>query len=155
MTVDQPHVAESAAQPAASFVAYTRVPPAERFLERYLGESCPVRLPDAHRGYFVRGLPWAPIVAAPFYLIALGATAIGFVFGGPAGMLNAVLTIVAVGFGVLAVPGLFRRSRGGWAFLTYATAVTLLQSAVNLDVLQMLFEGAFLWAVFQVKYRYV
>jgi hypothetical protein len=64
---------------------------------------------------------------------------------------------VSVGIFVLeliALPGLFARSRRGWAFYTYARVAGLVLRLFNFSLFGLLSGVLFLWVAFQIKYEY-
>lgn len=147
---------EAAASP--SFVPYTRFPDVERFLEEHLGQQSKAQLPPQHRETFVRALPWINAVFLPFYatgvLFLLGVSALSALFGHPFALLGALLSIGCFTIALIALPGLFSRSRRGWEFYSYARGLGLLLSVLDFSLIGALFGLVGLWLAFQVKYEY-
>jgi membrane protein YdbS with pleckstrin-like domain len=114
-------------------------------------------LPERHRENFVRFAPWCALAFLPFHLLAmalvLGLTAFGAMFGA-ASIPSAVVALVGLVLSVLALPGLFRRTRRGWALFTSSLVVGLLGSAITFSLFGIAIDVALLWLAFQVKYHY-
>lgn len=153
----QPLPAEPIARVIPQFVPYTRFPAAEQFLETHLGEASKVLLPPDWRKNFVQFFPWIALAFLPFMLFAtLGLVA----FSGIAALFNPfvlVTTTIAAAafvFDVIALPGLFKRSKSGWTFFLYSIALGSLGSLLGLDFLGLLFEVLLFWLAFQIKYLY-
>ena len=139
------------------FVAYTHFPKAEAELERLLARI-PLQMPDAWRDKWVAYGPWLQLLFLPFQLYAVFALLIfgsfALLLGDPMVIPSTVLSFASLACGVIAVPGLFKRSRVGWRFQLYAAALTLVDCALGLDVGLVLLTIVLIWAVFQIKYRY-
>ncbi len=145
------------AEEGHAFEAYTVFPPAEEALEQYLGAKAKVQLPERHRQMFVRFLPWIAVVFLPFHfaavLLLLGVTGLAALFGS----FSFIGAVIATGVFVLeliALPGLFGKSRRGWAFYVYALAVSTIGNLVRLSLFGLLMSVLFAWIAFQIKYHY-
>lgn len=140
-----------------AFVAYTAAPQVERLMEEYLGEQAKVLMPEKHRETFVKLAPWFALVFLPIHFAAVMllfgvtalATLVGHVSWGGALLSGAILVCKAI-----ALPGLFKRSRHGWAFLAYAECVALLSEVFRGSLFGAATTVLVLWILFQVKSRY-
>ncbi|MFC1627404.1 hypothetical protein ACFL18_02535 [Patescibacteria group bacterium] len=137
----------------------------ENTLELYLKKKAPP-LPKNVKEMVVSFAPWINVIliliAAPALLAVFGFTAkiapyaywAGARLGGMYYISLAFLGITLV-LRVMALPGLFSRSMGGWKMLYYSTLVNLVYSAFNYN----LFSGVIgavvgLYFLFQVKASY-
>jgi len=143
---------ESAARPSA-FVPFTAFPSIESSLERHLGPSSKVLLPAQHQAGFVRALPWVALVFLPLHLSGV-ALLFGITALGSGSVLRALLPASVFVLDVLALPGLFKRSRRGWAFFLYALLIGVLNNVLSFSIFGLAVSAALVWLAFQVKYRY-
>jgi hypothetical protein len=152
------NTATDQAADAAPFRAYTVFPAAERQLERHLGPAGKLVLSERQQLGFVRLVPWILLAFIPFQLVGvavlLGVSALTAVADPGASIASAVLGSAGFVLSVVALPGLFRRSRVGWAFYMYSIIVGLLSSMLSLSLLGTLISVVLVWLMFQVKYRY-
>lgn len=142
---------------APGFVAYTSVPPAEQFLEQHLGESAPFKLPLSYQDGFVKFLPWFTLIFLPIHiagvLLLFGVTALAMLFGS-FGWLSAIFSALILTCDIIALPGLFKRTRTGWTFFVYAQALGALSNLFNFSLFGLLVSLVMFWIAFQVKYKY-
>lgn len=140
-----------------SFEPYTAFAPAEEAIEQHLGARSKLQLPPQYRETFVRFLPWMALLFLPLHfgavLLLLGVSALGTLFGSFSYGAALISTGVFV-LDVIALPGLFARSRRGWAFYVYALALSAVGNLLDLSIFGLLFSLAFFWIAFQVKYKY-
>ena len=54
----------------------------------------------------------------------------------------------------IALPGLFARTRKGWAFFSYAILLSALGKVLSLSLFGLLISALMVWIAFQVKYHY-
>jgi hypothetical protein len=141
----------------APFVAYTRFPQAEAFLEAQLGERSRVRLPERQRELFVLVLPWVDLVFLPFHalavLVVIGLSAFVTLIGRPS-LLSAGISLAVFVLTALALPGLFQRKRRGWELHVYGAALGALSNLVHFSLIGLLMQVLVFWLAFQIKYRY-
>lgn len=139
------------------FVPYTAVPQVEALLEEHLGDRAKLLMPEQWRENFVKGFPWIALMFTPFHFAAViflfGVTALASLVGhfswGGALLSGAVLVCDAI-----ALPGLFKRTRSGWAFLLYAQVIGVVSDLLSFSMFGLLIGTAILWIAFQVKYKY-
>lgn len=139
------------------FVAYTAFPPVEEALEQQLGEQGKLKLPERYREGFVKFLPWFVLLFLPLHfaavLLLLGVTALGTLFGSFS-FGGALLSSGVFVLDIIALPGLFARTRKGWTFWLYALALGAASSLLSLSVFGLLMSVVFFWVAFQIKYQY-
>lgn len=148
---------EPASAEAAPFVAYTHVPQAEAWLERYLGKGAAFQLPERSRDGFVRYFPWVALAFLPLHLLAvlalIGLSFLSALFG-HVSLFSGVFALAILACDVLALPGLFARTRQGWTFFAYALALGAVSQLLRFSLFGLVIQIALLWIAFQVKYRY-
>jgi len=145
---------ENTASPAPAFIPYTVLPAAEAALEQQLGPKSKLQLPQQYQAGFVRALPWVAVLFLPLQLagvsLVLGLSA----FGGVGSTTRALLSAAVFVLDLIALPGLFKRSRRGWAFFTYALSLGALNNLLGASWFGLVISVALVWLAFQVKYRY-
>jgi hypothetical protein len=142
---------------APGFVAYTSVPPAEQALEQHLGANASFKLPASYQEGFVKFLPWFVLLFLPFHiagvLLLFGVTVLAM-FVGSFGWLGAIFSAAILVCNVIALPGLFKRTRTGWSFFVYAQALGALSNLISFSIFGLIMSVAMFWIAFQVKYKY-
>lgn len=145
----------------------------EALLDEYMVNKAPFALPKEVKEFIVNVSPYLVIIfallALPLIFAALGLTAIlspfamlggygygyGFSWGFFAiiGLASAVITMILE---IIAVPGLFKRTRGAWTLLFYASIVSLIGSILSLSGIIGGIIGAIIgwYILFQVKELY-
>lgn len=110
--------------------------------------------------------PWftlvGVIIAIPAVLVVFGLGAIvapmAFLGGATAGAtfsLSIVFLIITLILEVLALPGLFKRSKSGWNFVFYSTLVGVVQNIITFSLGGLIIGSLIgLYVLFQVKERY-
>lgn len=115
----------------------------ENWLAVYFGEKAP-QLPPKAKEVIVKIAPWLVLVGvllslpAIFSLLGWGA-ALGswMMWGGVMGgtyYLWLILTIAVIVLEIIALPGLFHRTRKGWLFAFYAVLVSAIQNLVMMSI---------------------
>ena len=139
-----------------SFVAYTQFPQVEQWLEAQL-RKIPLKFPDRWRTPFVRAVPWASLSVLPLQVFAtlglFGITILEALFGSFE-VLRLVLGVAALICEMVALPGLFKRNRTGWAFSLYATLLVALDSVLSLSPVGFVLSVFILWLAMAVKSEY-
>jgi hypothetical protein len=139
------------------FVAYTAFPAAEQWLEKHLGPQAKVLLPARHQENYVRFLPWVAVIFLPIKLAAVlllvGVSMLAALVGSFSPLASALALVVFV-LDLIALPGLFGRTRRGWAFFTYALAVNALGNVFSFSLFGLATSTLMFWIAFQVKPRY-
>lgn len=138
----------------------------EAFLDEYMVKKAPFQIPMNGKELIVKISPYLVIISAlvlvPVILAALGLSAVlapvaalgGHVWG--LGMiLSLVISIATVGLELMAVPGLFKRTKGAWRLVFYATIASLVGSLVSFNIIGGLISAVIGWYIlFQVKDMY-
>lgn len=139
------------------FAPYTVVPQLEQLLEEHLGARSKMLMPVAHQETFVRIFPWFALAFLPFHFgavsLLLGATAVATLVGYFA-WTSVWLPLATLVFDVIALPGLFARTRKGWAFFMYAQAASTVASLLDASLFGLVTSGLIFWVAFQVKRHY-
>ena len=139
----------------------------ESWLELYFGQKAP-RLPDGVREFLVKVAPWLTLIGIIFSLPAILAL-FGFsALFGPWFMglgasdyawngfyLTLVFSLVVIVLEIIALPGLFHRTRKGWLFAFYVVLVGGLQNVLTMN-LGGLIIGLLIgfYILFQVRSHY-
>ncbi len=146
----------SAANPQA-FEPYTAFDSVEQTLEQHLGATSKVQLPTNMRAGFVRFLPWVALLFLPIHfagvLLLLGISALATLVGSTS-IVGALVSAGVLVLDVIALPGLFGRTRHGWAFFVYAIALGAVGNVLSFSLFGLVVSAALLWLAFQVKYHY-
>lgn len=142
----------------------------ETMLDEYMVKKAPFALPMGLKEFIVKVSPYLIIIFAvlslPLIFAALGLSAIltpfammggyGYGYGwGLAGIISLVTTVVVLVMEVMAVPGLFKRTKGAWRLVFYATIVSLIGSLLAFNIVGGIVGAIIGWYVlFQVKDMY-
>jgi hypothetical protein len=138
----------------------------ENILEEYLVKKAPFQLPDNIKEIFVQFAPWLIIimmvVALPplLFILGLGAAVTPFAFmggvrEGSTFTISMIFVIITIVLELLALPGLFKRSKGGWNMVFYSSLVSLVESVVSLNIIGGAISAIIGWYfLFQVKDKY-
>ncbi len=142
----------------------------EDTLDLYLVKKAPVALPDNIKEIIVTLAPWIAIimmvVAIPgvLFVLGLGAVIAPFTaFLGPGYAMTygvnytiaMLVTAVAIVLELLAIPGLFKRSRKAWNLVFYATLVSTVSGIISGGLIGTLVGTIIgLYFLFQVKEYY-
>lgn len=135
----------------------------ENNLEKYFGKQAP-QLPKSIKKAIVDFGPWLlilTILASIPSLIAL----LGFTFSTPLyyrawgrsslGITSIVIPLVASGFSLVALPGLFKKSIKAWRLLFYSSLIYLLGNLADLNIVNFVITAAISWYIlFQIKSYY-
>ncbi len=160
--------AGGAPEAARPFVAYSSFAEFEKLLETYLVEKAPFQLPNDLKDFFVKVLPWISLVmlmiSLPLVFAAVGCSAILAPLGALGGgegvhsgtmlMMHSLLAAVIVFCYGMGLPGLFKRSRAGWAWNFYAKLLGVVSTVLSLSIGGLLFSVVWFYALFQIKDRY-
>jgi len=135
-------------------------------LELYLVKKAP-KLPTKFKDFLVKFMPWLIILGVVITLPALTAL---FGLGSMYNMMYGRYAFARVGFGytlvslfllascvlkIIAIPGLFSKTKNGWNMLYYAVLLNAVYSLLNLDLLSILIGTTIsLYLLFQVKTYY-
>jgi len=140
-----------------AFEPYTVLGPLEALLEQYLGAGAKFQMSQKSRDGYVRFTPWIMAFFLPLHFCALllliGVSAVAAVLGHPS-FISTLLQVALFVVTVISLPGMFARTRRGWAFAVYGLLIGTAMQVVHLSVVGLLFHVLFLWLAFQAKYEY-
>lgn len=136
-------------------------------LEEYLVKKAPV-LPKNFKEFLVKVAPWLEIVGViltiPAILSLWGFNAV--MYGTPYGgyvaassgssfTLPVIFLIVYFVLMLLAIPGLFSRTKAGWNYVYYSILVNAIYLLLSMQIFGMIVSGLIsLYLLFQVKSYY-
>lgn len=138
----------------------------EAILDEYMVKKAPFALPAEVKEFIVKVSPYLIIIfavmALPLIIGALGLTALLAPFailGGPItqGMgLSVIFAAITVIMELLAVPGLFKRTKGSWKLLFYASIVSFIGGILSFYGIFGTIIGTIIgwYILFQVKDMY-
>jgi hypothetical protein len=141
----------------------------EAFLDEYLVRKAPFALPMGAKEFIVKVAPYLIIIfailAIPAILAAIGLSAFATPFAMMGGygyswgysvMISLIISVIVLVMEVIAVPGLFKRTKGGWNLVFYASIVSLIGSIISINGIISGIIGAIIgwYILFQVKDLY-
>lgn len=140
----------------------------EAMLDTYMVTKAPFTLPGELKEFIVKVSPYLVIVfavlALPLIFGALGLTAVlspfaamgGYGYGwGFGAIISLVVAAVSLVMEVMAVPGLFKRTKASWRLLFYVSVVSLVGSILSLNIIGGIIGAVIGWYIlFQVKDKY-
>lgn len=136
----------------------------EEKLNVYFGERAP-KLPESVAKFIVKATPYLMIIglifSLPAILLSLGLGA----FLTPLSFLNmryafhfsfwTVFSLAVLVLRVMAIPGLFKRSKSAWNLMFYASLITALSSLLSLSLGSLIIGSAISWYfLFQIRKYY-
>lgn len=145
----------------------------EALLDEYMVKKAPFALPMGAKEFIVKVSPYLVIIFAiltlPIIFAAIGLSAFlapfammgavmggygwGFGLGAIISLVAAVITLIVE---VMAVPGLFKRTKGAWHLVFYATIIQLIGGILSFNVIGAVIGAIISWYIlFQVKDMYV
>lgn len=136
----------------------------EDTLEKYFGKQAP-QLPKSIVKAIVDFGPWLLAISAIFTLpgliASLGLTSTFAPYYYRAwrhssfGLASVVITLIAYGLSLIAIPGLFKKSIKAWRLLFYSSLVNLVGSLIDLNLVSLIISAAIGWYfLFQIKSSY-
>ncbi len=137
----------------------------ESELAPFFTTKAPFQFPENFKAGFVKYWPIVSLVililAIPAILafLGLGAAFMPAAYAGGAGVgmiytITIVLTIASTVLGILALPGLFNKTRSGWVFSYYAQLISILGGILSFSILGVIFGLLWLMLLFQVRDYY-
>jgi hypothetical protein len=142
---------------ARAFEPYTVLGPLEALLEQYLGAGSKYQMSQKSRHGYVRFTPWIMAFFLPLHfcalLLLLGVSAVATVLGHPS-FFSTLLQVALFVVTVISLPGMFARTRRGWAFAVYGLLIGTLMQLAHFSIVGLLLHVLFLWLAFQAKYEY-
>lgn len=144
----------------------------EALLDEYMVKKAPFVLPIGIKEFIVKVSPYLVIIFAiltlPIIFAAIGLSAflapfamMGSAWGGYYGwgfsaIISLATAVAALIVEVMAVPGLFKRTKGAWRLVFYATIISLIGSVLAFNIIGGIIGAIISWYVlFQVKDMYV
>lgn len=142
----------------------------EALLDEYMVKKAPFAIPMGGKEFIANVSPYLIIIAAlmalPLIFAAIGLSAFmapfammggyGYGHGWGFGMIiSLIVSIVTIIIEVMAVPGLFKRTKGSWRLVFYATIVSFIGSIISLNIIGAIIGAIIGWYIlFQVKELY-
>lgn len=144
----------------------------EAFLDEHMVKKAPFALPAGAKEFIVKVAPYLVIISAilalPLIFAAIGLStafapvammeaAYGYGYGwGLGAMISLAVSVIVLVMEVMAVPGLFKRTKGGWRMVFYASIVSLVGSILSISGIIGGIIGAIIgwYILFQVKELY-
>ncbi|HWS49301.1 MAG TPA: hypothetical protein VN174_04605 [Candidatus Methanoperedens sp.] len=137
----------------------------EEKLDLYFGKKAPV-MPENIKELIVKYSPYIAIAvlvfSLPALLLAFGLTSVAMPFAymnsirsGFSFSITSLITLAALVFQVIAIPGLLKRTKQSWRYMFYASLISLLSALLNLDLGSLIIGGAIsFYILFQIKSYY-
>lgn len=137
----------------------------EEKLDLYFGKKAPA-MPENVKEFIVKYSPYLIVAvlvfSLPALLLAFGLTSVAMPFAYMDGVrsgfsfsITALISLAALVFQVIAIPGLFKRTKQSWKYMFYASLISLLSSVLSLDIGAIVIGGAIsFWILFQIKSLY-
>jgi hypothetical protein len=144
----------------------------EALLDEYMVKKAPFALPIGLKEFIVKVSPYLVIIFAiltlPIILAVIGFSAVvapfammgaamgGYGYGwGLGAIISLVVAVVSLIVEVIAVPGLFKRTKGGWRLVFYASIISLIGNILSFNVIGGVIGAIISWYIlFQVKDMY-
>lgn len=136
-------------------------------LDEYFGKKAPA-LPANVKEFIVKVSPYLAIIGVIFFVVAIipvlsflttgygMLAALGAYVPTTSVYLNLGLSIVVILLSLLAIPGLFKRTKGAWNLMFYAQLVSAVGSLVTYNILGAIIGLVIsFYILFQVKSYYV
>jgi len=151
-------------QPRIEF--YSKLTKIEALAETHLLQRVPLTMPDHAREVYVKVLPWAALVflvlTLPLVFALLGLSAavspLTLVGGGVFALVRhatlIVISLLQLGLDAAAIPGLFKRTKKGWAFAFYLSLAWALGGVISFSPLSIVGSLLCMYFLFQTKYLY-
>jgi Na+/melibiose symporter-like transporter len=137
----------------------------EAKLDLYFGKKAPA-MPENIKEFIVKYSPYLYLVllviTLPLILTAFGLTTIAMPFAYVSGLhsgfsfsFTALISLAALILGVMAVPGLFKRTKKSWQYMFYASLLSILSYLLNLRLGDLIINGIIsFYILFQIKSYY-
>ena len=147
----------------------------EALLDGYMVKKAPFALPIGLKEFIVKVSPYLVIIFAiltlPIIFAAIGLSAflapfamMGSVMGGYGygwgfglgAIISLIAAVIVLIVEVMAVPGLFKRTKGAWRLVFYATIISLIGSILSFNIVGGIIGAIISWYIlFQVKDMYI
>ncbi|KAB7732724.1 chromate transporter [Rudanella paleaurantiibacter] len=123
-------------------------------------EKAPFQLPEEFREGFAKYVPYIAVIFLPLSMLAIifgGGVAIlsGF-FLNLRASLSLLLVVASLIIGVLAIPGLFKRTRESWTKMYVAELLYIASAIISFDIIGVILSFLLgLYLLFQVRGKYM
>lgn len=146
---------------------YSKLPEIENPLEEYLGRKAP-QLPEHWRAMIAKFSPWISLIVFlltlpaifaifgfSFFMLAKYSAVTGYHYSfGYWYYFTTAITAVAMVLEVIALPGLFNRTKQGWVYIFYASLIFGVANILNLNIGSLVGTLISLYFIFQIKNQY-
>lgn len=131
----------------------------EAILEDYLVKRAPFQIPMGGKEFIVKVTPYLIILgillAIPATLMVVVLSPLVVLGGGSMAFVALLFSAASLVLEAIALPGLFKRTRGSWRLLFYATLVSVAGSLVGLHLVSAVISALICWYIlFQVRELY-
>ncbi|MBO0929843.1 chromate transporter [Fibrella aquatilis] len=122
--------------------------------------KAPFQLPEEAKDLIVKIMPYIAVVLLPLSILAI-------LFGGGLALLSfftlhlgaslaLIIMIIAIVVGLMAIPGLFSRSRDGWSKTYLSQLIWIVSMLVEFHILSAVISFLLgMYLLFQIRDRYV
>ena len=143
------------------------------FLNEYMVKKAPFALPAGAKEFIVKVAPYLVIISAvlciPIILAAIGLSAFltpfammggyGYMYGGGWGIsviISLAVAVISLILEIIAVPGLFKRTKKSWRLVFYASIVSFVGGILSISGIASAIIGAIIgwYILFQVRELY-
>lgn len=136
----------------------------EKKIAELVGKLPP--LPDRTREFIVKTAPWVTLIMILILLpvilafLGLGAAFLPFTFlggagQGVAGVFTFLISSAILILEIMAIPGLFKRTRKGWLFCYYALLLSGVEDLLTFSLFGLVFNAVLgLYFLFQIRSYY-
>jgi len=135
----------------------------EEKLDLYFGKKAPA-MPENIKEFIVKYSPYLTLIALALsisaLLLALGLSSafMPLAYAGgyrPAFSLSSIISLVAMILEIVALPGLFKRTKNSWELMFYASLIMVLSYIFALNIGSLIIGGAIsFYVLFQIKSYY-
>lgn len=131
----------------------------EAVLEEYFVKKAPFQIPLGGKEFIVKVAPYLVILgvlfAIPATLFVIVVSPLVVLGGGGVALLSMFFSVAALVLEAIALPGLFKLTRGSWNLLFYASLVSIAGTLVGLHLVNAVISALIGWYIlFQVKELY-
>ncbi len=138
----------------------------EAILDEYMVTKAPFTIPANGKELIVKIVPYllilSAIIAVPVILAGIGLSAFLAPFAmlaghvGIAAFISLIFAAISLVIDIMAIPGLFGRTKKGWRLTYYATVVSLVGNVLSFNIIGGIIGAIIGWFIlFQVKDKYV
>lgn len=135
----------------------------EEKLDLYFGKKAPA-MPENIKEFIVKYSPYLTLIALalsiPALLLALGLSSafMPLAYAGgyrPAFSISVIVSLIAMVLEIIALPGLFKRTKDSWQLMFIASLVMIISYIFDLNIGSLIISGAIsFYILFQIKSYY-